>query len=370
MKNSLSLSKTRNSSIELLRILAMLFVVLSHYSVHGQLQIADVSLTFNKLLLNLAKTGGLGVDIFVIISSYFLVSSSLKLKKILKLIFQVFFYSVIIYLLCVISGLQTFEVKEFIRCLLPSTTNQYWFFTVYLVLYLIHPFLNKFIENIKQKQHFIVIIFCVFIWSIVPTFLDEYNFYGNELALFVMLYFLGSYIRLYPLNAKKEKTLGILLIIIGTLTSLMFMALVRLLPFLNINHLGNTSIFVIFIAVGLFMIFKNLNIGTSSVVNNIAMCTFGVYLIHDNNYIRTLLWNNLLPNEAYKDSPYLILHMIACVLIVYVVCTIIEYLRIHLFEAPLFKILDKPIEKFNKLIRETFNRLYNKFDNIFYKSQN
>lgn len=366
MKSSLVPSKSRNSSIELLRILAMLFIVISHYSVHGQLQIADASITFNRLLLNLAKTGGLGVDIFVLISSYFLVNSSLKFKKVLKLIFQVLFYSALIYFLFVIAGLKTFEVKEFIRCLLPATTNQYWFFTVYLVLYLIHPFLNKFIENITEKQHLMLILFSVFIWSIIPTFLNGYNFYGNELVLFVMLYFLGSYMRLYPLNPKKEKILGILLILGGTIASLAFMAIGKLLPFLNINHLGNTSIFVILVAVGLFVLFKNLNIGTSNVVNNIAKCTFGVYLIHDNNYVRVWLWNDVFPNNSYAGSYKLILHLIISVVIVYIVCTVIDYIRIVLVEKPVFTLLTRPIDSAETIIKTGFDKIYNKIKKTLY----
>ena len=62
-------SKKRNSSLELLRILAMLFIVISHYSVHGGFNLNSINLLFNKVFLQVSTLGNLGVNIFVLISS-------------------------------------------------------------------------------------------------------------------------------------------------------------------------------------------------------------------------------------------------------------------------------------------------------------
>ena len=77
--------KLRFSNIELLRIISMLMVILSHYYCHGNFP-EDSFLSANKIVMQLLSCGGkIAVDIFVIISGYFLVTqkfSWLKLSKV------------------------------------------------------------------------------------------------------------------------------------------------------------------------------------------------------------------------------------------------------------------------------------------------
>ena len=372
---NLSINK-RSSSIELLRIISMLFVVSSHYFVHGQLDRSIMDMGINRIIFDLSDIGNLGVDIFILISGYFMINKGYNLNKFFKLISHVAFYSISVYIILLLINEQQFNLKSFLFVCFPTIFVQYWFFTAYIVLYLLHPFINKLLNSLDTRSYCIYLILMMIIWSIIPTFMLR-NLYGSEIPQFILLYSLGAFIRLNPINKELQKKYS--LILISSITFILITSIIVLNIISNrINSLSNyiasfyqrNSIFIIMLAIGLFTFFKNLNIKHNNFINNSAKCIFGVYLIHDNKFIRPLLWEKLLPNGAYENSPYLIVHMIASVLIVYVVCTIIEYLRIHLIEAPLFKILDKPIEKFNKLIRETFNHLYNKFDNIFYKSQN
>lgn len=66
MNNSSSLVKTKNSSIELLRIISMVFIVISHYSLHGQLEPNEMGFGINRLILSMTNIGHLGVDIFIL----------------------------------------------------------------------------------------------------------------------------------------------------------------------------------------------------------------------------------------------------------------------------------------------------------------
>ena len=50
----------RNSNIELLRIIAMILIVISHYSVFSQADIDGMSLGFNKFLLDSTTYGLVG----------------------------------------------------------------------------------------------------------------------------------------------------------------------------------------------------------------------------------------------------------------------------------------------------------------------
>jgi surface polysaccharide O-acyltransferase-like enzyme len=102
---------------------------------------------------------------------------------------------------------------------------------------------------------------------------------------------------------------------------------------------ARNSIFIIAAAVSLLVIFTKLNIN-SKAVNTLASCTFGVYLIHDNQLLRTVLWQDILHTTDYADSPFMIVHMVVCSLVVFAVCAVIDLMRKYLIERPVLKLYD------------------------------
>ena len=92
--------RLRQSNIELLRIVSMIMIVAHHFSVHGNFKFPIDTLTVNRLWTQFIQMGGkIGVDIFVLISGYFLVSSvTIKKEKVIKLWLQIFTYSVVLFL--------------------------------------------------------------------------------------------------------------------------------------------------------------------------------------------------------------------------------------------------------------------------------
>ena len=82
--NEHSQNAIRSSNIELLRIIAMFMVVLGHYYVKGGFP-DDSLMTTSKLVMQfLGSWSKIAVDIFVIISGYFLVTQKFRWKKICK----------------------------------------------------------------------------------------------------------------------------------------------------------------------------------------------------------------------------------------------------------------------------------------------
>lgn len=364
----------RNTSIELLRIVSILFIVLSHYSVHGQLQFYEMNLNFNKYLIEFTNTGHLGVDIFVIITGYFLVTQAFNLSKLFKMVLQIIFYSLSIYLILILFKLEDFNIRQLAFSIFPIITNKYWFATSYIVLYILHPFINIFLKALSKKQHLLLIFIILFLWSLIPTFTYYYNMNGTELLQIFMLYCIGAFIKLHSTNKPFEKKVSKILIIFSSVTSILLYILllfiqerISILSKLKFDHISRNSLFVILLATGIFLFFKNLNIKYNGFINNIAKCSFGVYLIHEHNMIKPLIWQNWLTNGSYENSPYLIFHMILCTLLVFVVCIIIEYLRIYLIEVPLFKILNNPICKLNKSIQKSYNSIYNRINSFIVK---
>lgn len=62
----------------------------------------------------------------------------------------------------------------------------------------------------------------------------------------------------------------------------------------------------------------------------VSGATFGVYLIHEHRYMR-YLWPQWLGVEQNSDKPWMILHLLGSVLLVFAIGTIIELVRKWLF---------------------------------------
>lgn len=344
------LKNGRQSSAELLRIIAMLLIVLSHFSFHGVndiTQIFKMKPCFNKYMLESVQIGFLGVDIFAVIAGYFGVKSSFKETKFVKLILQVFFYSAVIFAVMCAAGLAEFSLKNTVKALFPAVFKQYPFFSAYILLYILRPFINKLIENTDRKKHLVLIGVLWLIWGLIPLVTGS-DFYGTYFTNLLILYLVGAYLRNYPDNIfSKAKTRKILLaasIAFFPLSVAIMNGLTHTSGYFN-NHYtyfySEMSLNTIIAAAALVITFINLNIKQSRFINTAASCTFGVYLIHDNPYFREYLWSSLIKANEKIYASSLIVYMIACVVLIFTVCAIIDLLRQKIIEKPVMAAVNR-----------------------------
>lgn len=115
-------SVKRQSNIELLRIVAMFFVIAHHYVVNsGVNELFDFSkpVSSNTLFLQWwGMWGKTAINVFVIITGYFMCSSKLTLRKILKLYLQVQFYLTVGFAALVLIGYERISVNGIANLLL------------------------------------------------------------------------------------------------------------------------------------------------------------------------------------------------------------------------------------------------------------
>lgn len=334
----------RNTSIELLRIISMIMIMFHHFAYHGNFEWNFNEVTLPHLWYDFILMGGkVGVDIFVLISGYFLIENTEKLfqpKKLLKFWGQVVFYSIMTYLLSVMLRLNAFEIKQLIKVCLPITYPGWWFASTYFMLYLIHPFLNKLLHELSKTEYQYLILMMVLCWSIIPTATTQL-FESNSLLWFVTLYGIAGYVNLYGGNQKLQSkhyfSLYFMVLIITYTVSTTFLFLgtkkeewsTHAIDFFEIERLP-----ILLMAITLFMGFVTLKMNYHKWINMIASATFGVYLIHDSSYIRYYLWTNIFKINQYQDSTFLILYSILVVFILYVSCTMIDLIRKKLVEKP------------------------------------
>ena len=325
----------------------MLFIVMFHYAIHGNFPVTN-ELTFNKLFLQMFGFGGkVGVNVFVIISGYFLVYEGFKLRKLLKLMAQMWFYSVGILLIVLGFDLGNPGIKTIIKALLPLGMMN-WFAYAYFVLYLIFTFENVLLKNLSHKKYLTMLGFGCMLWFVIPTFTKITMEFSN-MVLFCYLYALGGYIRLYHEKTVFPKALKIT---IYTYIAYVLASFTLDILAIKFNYFvtrwsyfsGGRSIFPFVIAVGLFLYFKSKKIPYNKYINIAASTMFGVYLIHDNGMIAKFIWLKIFHNYAYYNSDFLVIHACVATLIVLVVGGIIDYLRLTFIEKPLFKYLNPKID--------------------------
>lgn len=332
----------RESGLELLRIIAMLLIVMHHVYLYSGI----VATGWGENLLRVFGAGGkFGVNIFILISAYFMVNKKFKLSRVLNVVFQTTFYSIIIFTLFVIFGGANFTVKSFIFALFPVFYSQWWFVTAFVILMLLSPALNIILNSVNKKT-LGVSICCMVAFSVLFPYVNRLILqdyfevpYLNDLFIFIELYFVGGYIKLHGINLKK------IWVIVITIAALIFG--LTLTYFGEWRELGikMNSFSSVVCAIGLLLIFKDFKF-KSRIINAMASTTFGIYLIHENNYIRDWCYN-FFKETFYPWINSNALMFLFLTLTVFVFCMIIDYIRIqtvHRGTNKLLKLIDKTIE--------------------------
>ena len=326
-------------------------IVFHHFAVHGTFYWEADSVTIPHFWYNLIVMGGkIGVDVFILISGYFLITSHSSLfnfKKILKFLGQIIFYSLGIFVISSLFHTQHYGIKDIIKAFFPITFSSWWFASAYFVLYIIHPFLNMFLNALNKKTYQALLLTLVIIWSVIPTFTTS-DFQSNSLWWFVTLYAIAGYARLYGFNqiftSKRYFALCGVISALTYFSSVVFIMLGTRWSIFLIHatyFYGMEKISVLLISLTLFMAFATLKMNYHKWINTLATATFGVYLIHDSNIVRPFLWIDVFQNSQYQNSLLLIPYSVIVVALVYGICTAIDLVRQKLFEKPFMHIVNR-----------------------------
>lgn len=366
-------SSIRQSNFELLRIVAMFMIIAHHLCGHGGLKFDNSVFSVNHLWTDVFSMGGkIGVNIFFLISGYFLVKTkNVTVNKIIKLWAQLLFYSISVFLFFYFSGLfkgmsiSGFAFELFKSCF-PVITETWWFASVYFLLYIFSPFINRFLKLLDKKNYRLMLIIMTFFWCIVPTFtVEQYPVQCTYLVWAVYVYSIAGYYRLYGFSRKfSDKkagfwiTLAVITILITAFTVFVIMLLGTKISFFegrSKHFLQEHSLLLLAIAVFLFLGFQKLKI-QSKFINIVAGSTFGIYLIHDYANSR-ILWKTIFHFPDFQESIMLIPYSILVVLITFVVCCIIDLIRKYAFEPLYLKLLNYALSPLIKGTKKLIEKL-------------
>lgn len=346
----MSIKTKRNANLELLRVISMLMVVMVHAL--GKSDLLVVLTAQNMQVPNawiawvLEVLCAVSVNVFMLISGYFLVEADWKPLRILELVAEIMFYSIGGFLVCYACGLLTdITIYDFLKILFPIHMDVFWFMTAYLLLYVLQPILVKGVKSLEKKQlQFILILLLVYesiFKSILPIRFDA-DTQGYSVLWCMIVFLIGAYIRLYGFPCLKKPLHGVLLYLGCSMLNFVVLFMVQQV----VTHMGHLEdienytleynhILVLLASVGLFAAFSLLTTKDSKcarIICTISPMALGVYLCHENMSLR-YRWQSWLGLNGLLLEPTIVfvIRLLIAVLVVYIVGTVIDFIRIRFF---------------------------------------
>lgn len=277
------IEKTRESNFELIRIFSMLFIVFYYiiaFFVSGKYP-------ENMFLQAVKAPLHMGVILFVLISGYFGIRSSLKglLNFLIPVVCYFILFAVVYRIMdadmCAVSMHNTIYSWNFF----PISGSPYWFVRSYLCLFLIAPVINVFLLNASGQERITLIVvllfFSVYLGGIMHSDLSLAD--GKNILHFILLYVIGNTANYYRETLEKVPT-KILFTIFFLLNLTILVAFSSSVNFPLRNFFWHMSfsyngIILLFNASVFFILMSRFHF-KNEYINNVAKSTFAVYLIH------------------------------------------------------------------------------------------
>lgn len=317
----------RNLSLDVLKILCFFGVTMIHFTGYSNLMVLENVSTFNKVVFSfLTSLARPAVNVFVLITGFFMCEKQFKISRLLKLWFQVFVVGVIGCVAVLIIN-QNISFADVIRTICPITTYSFWFMTNYFILMILSPFLNKLFNVIIQKQHLFLCFFgfvwmCVFV--VMNPFVDTVKYFGTDwnISVFLILYIMGAYIKKYNISTKEK----ICILTLGVLCLICEFLIIFYQKNGSFFEVGNYSVYAFFVALSVFVLFKDLKINKGGkTISLLAKSSVFVYLVQEYLPFRNILWN-IVNVSKYASSATLIFVYLILVICLWFVSVLISML--------------------------------------------
>jgi surface polysaccharide O-acyltransferase-like enzyme len=315
--------KERLFGLDLLKLLSMLMIIFHHLSKHGGFWAASTGAT----RWGIAVINGLfapSVNLFVFVSAYLMIKRGrVTVRGYLRLYAEVVFYTLLTYAAACLLGAQSLSAIMLLKCFLPISYPVFWFAKMYFLMYLAAPLLLVLVKHLEQKPYQIT-VGAIFLILSLQTFLrlDILPLANGFSALWFMLLFLlaGYWVRF---GVSLRKRYWALIWAVST-------AYMCLWVWQNGLDIGYTHVFVALQTVSAFGLLQDLRCERGWLQKSaiwLSSCTFGIYLLHDGDFVRTLLYERILRTPAYYTRVSAIGWLLLFALIILAAGLLVESLR-------------------------------------------
>lgn len=334
----------RMANLEVLRCIAMMMVVVLHYlgksdllgdMTAGNLNRAQIAAWILECFCIVA------VNVYMLISGYFLSASPAKPSRLLKLWLQVWLYSMGVGLGAVFVGILPVEelnTHYLLSLLFPVSMGHYWFMTAYIFLYLLLPFVGMAVRKMSKEQMQLILgalllVFCL-LKSVLP-FRLEMDSRGYDCIWYLCVFLTAAYIRRFGISFLRQKWRCACLYVVTCLaffgeTMCLHQIYLRTgkLELIMKIALEYNHILPFLASIGLFMTFIKMDVSglPAKLANSIAPYTLGVYLLHENLGVR-YAWQKWLGADSVAGVKGLILGVLTAVAVMFTVGVAADFVR-------------------------------------------
>lgn len=309
-----SKTNSRNSSIELLKILSMLLIIISHwvqtiYHENRYVDFCDYLIPidlpsddlYSVFLVSLKYLGIVGNNLFLVASIWFLLdSNSINVRKMLRLECNILFASVSIMLVFCFFWHSSIDNLLVFSSFFPTLFNNNWFVSCYFLLYFIHPILNKIINEIPKEYFKKLCIALILLYGIFQMLISGVLF-ASKLIDWISVYLCIGYFKKFMINQIQFSIKKYVFVALGTFSALVFLIFVtnycallnKLTEISLLKWDKDYNVFVVSFALSVFCIVKN-SCFHNIIINRISSVLFLVYVIHENIFVRYYLRPSIL----------------------------------------------------------------------------
>ena len=392
--------------------MSMILIILHHICQNTYLQYPDdPTITILVSMIGRSGIGKIGVIVFVLITGYFMATQTITLKRVLKLLAEVWFYSFAATLFAIIVLNQQITTGLIQTTLFPIITHRWWFMTGYVFLIILSPFINKGLKQLSAREHFVLCIFLILVTYGLRSIGD--SFYLSEYATFIVIYIIAAFIRLHPQEIFMNFRNDVIVLIVSSCSFLLLTALnvfvnyygsmgwgviskiaivaimavglviclskkgkmmtdallvlslvLLILPhFLYLGYrdytylfsLNNTLVGIdLAVSLSLFLVFLNMKPIYNRKINWLTSSILAVYLIHGTVFGSWLHWLN---SSSYFFSGFYPFYILGVSIITLFGCIFIDKCRDYLIFRPLSKPFGKVYDRIEEKVIVIWNKL-------------
>jgi surface polysaccharide O-acyltransferase-like enzyme len=339
-------SKQRDSSLELLRIIAMLAIIAFHFETQTAIVSAPLDSWPSFFAMFLGSFGRSGVNVFILIGAWFLIDLPFRSIRFVRLYLTTLFYTVTVSLAILLlnANPQAASLKNLIFAFSPFSSSPLWFVSCYLFLLLLSPFLNTLIRSLSPRRYRILYWILLIVFVFLPTvenLLPGFSVYEryvvkSDMSYMVALYLIAGFWKKIrePFFADRNRAGVCILALIAGCAALCLAVcfagrwdiqadypLRKLHSIQTVLFRDLGSVFCIGMAGSVFFLFRSFHFPAPA-INRIARNTLGIYVLHQVPCVVPVMWS-CFHIERWRESPC----ELGVIAAIFIGCWLIDCLR-------------------------------------------
>ncbi len=341
--------QTRNSNIELLRILLMFFIVFGHAVSQSDIP-ANIPYS-NAIITYLFYFARPATLCFMILTGLYM-DPSKKITAIYTKMYKIWLkFAIELIIICIFCIIRFgYDPIYLLYSIFPLSWRPLWYVACYIMFLAFVPLINaaylQIREPLNRMMTGIAVGFMVFGLGTISPFLfgvniDKYPTFYSELLVYIAAYvivlFLKEWIERIPQWIWWIIVIGWFSAIITIQTLYFFSREANVIHCFNgIDKLKRAADFfnahietvpMLAFSIGIIMLWKNISF-SSPVVNKISRCTISVYVVHQMPLLFPHLWDEIYKVNIFATKPSWMFFLYMCFVFIslYFISWIFDYI--------------------------------------------